>query len=243
MSPLRPESYRRQPRHGGLSPSAWGKRRPRRREPLPLAAPEPFAWRAGRIAGWGFRWGCWRRPAGCWCKNATRRVFARALCRPRLPRRVRPPRRAAPAGAAPVPAAPLHPSAQGAPPPRPPAALRWAPTVGAGGARAPAAPQPPWRRSAPPPPPAGARQGAGARPLPAGRRAHRAGAVQRTPWRGPQSQSPMTAVSKSAAAPRVRSGGSATRHLRSSASCFSVGGCWRQAAAGSTSTPACWRRA
>ena len=62
-------------------------------------------------------------------------------------------------------------------------------------------------------------------------------------WCGHQSQSPMIAVSKSAAAPLVRSGGSATRHLRSTASCFSVGGCCRHAALGSTSTPACWRRA
>jgi hypothetical protein len=38
-------------RCGGLSPSAWGKKRRRRGEPLPPAAPEPFAWRAGRSAG------------------------------------------------------------------------------------------------------------------------------------------------------------------------------------------------
>jgi hypothetical protein len=37
--------------HGGLSPRAWGKRRRWRREPLPPAAPEPFAWQVGRRAG------------------------------------------------------------------------------------------------------------------------------------------------------------------------------------------------
>ena len=34
-----------------LLPRAWGKRPRRRREPLPPAAPEPFAWQVGRRAG------------------------------------------------------------------------------------------------------------------------------------------------------------------------------------------------
>jgi len=37
---------------GEISPSAWGKRRRRCGKPLPPAAPEPFAWRPGRSAGW-----------------------------------------------------------------------------------------------------------------------------------------------------------------------------------------------
>src|SRR5439155_26608201 len=38
-------------RHGGLAPSAWGKQRRRRGEPLLLAPPEQFAWQVGRRAG------------------------------------------------------------------------------------------------------------------------------------------------------------------------------------------------
>jgi hypothetical protein len=44
-------------RCGGLSPRAWGKRRPRRRERLLRAPLARFAERAGRIAGCSFRWG------------------------------------------------------------------------------------------------------------------------------------------------------------------------------------------
>jgi len=70
----------------------------------------------------------WRR------KNATRRVFWCAPCRPLLARRVRPSQRAARAGSRPAPAAPQRSFAQSAPPPLPLAAPRWAPAAGASGA-------------------------------------------------------------------------------------------------------------
>ncbi len=58
---------------------------------------------------------------------------------------------------------------------------------------------------------------------------------------GPQSQSPSTAASRSAAAPLVSPTRAARPSLRSSAVCFSVAGCWRQGASASTrrTTPRC----
>ena len=61
------------------------------------------------------------------------------------------------------------------------------------------------------------------------------------PPAGPQSQSPSTAASRSAASPLVSPTRAARPSLRSSAVCFSVAGCWRQGASASTSraTPRC----
>jgi hypothetical protein len=80
--------------------------------------------------------------------------------------------------------------------------------------------------------------------LPAAARWHVGGSAghdQPTHPAGPQSQSPSTAASSSAASPFVSPARVASPSLRSSAVCFSVAGCCRQGASASTSriTPRC----